>query len=127
MIHVHHNLFIVANSLTAYVSEAAAADIMARYPYYVHQGSVLERKQNIYYCHDQSVSDPIGRKKDKTEEVLSSWEKLAPPIYDISGAALRPQPDNSGLIRAWVPTDKKFEFESFIIMLPQSMDAEAFY
>jgi hypothetical protein len=124
---VLHNLFIVANSLTTYVSEAAAADIMARYPYYVHQGSVLERKHNIYYCHDQSVLDPIGRMKNETEEVLSSWEKLAPPIYDSSGAVLRPQPDNNGIIRAWVPTDKKFEFESFTIMLPQSMGAEDVY
>ena len=26
----------------------------------------IEHKNNIYYCHDNSVSDPVGREKDAT-------------------------------------------------------------
>jgi hypothetical protein len=99
---VLHNVFIVANNLTAFDSETA-----------------IERKQNLYYSHDQSVSDPVGRQKDATEDILSGWTKLSPEIYNSSGEILRPQPDSNGVIKAWVPTDTKYEFESFSITLPQ--------
>ena len=79
----------------------------------------MERKHNLYYCHDQSVSDPVGREKDSTEEVLANWKKLSPALYDSSGNLSRPQPDNDGILTAWVPTDTKYEFESFSITLPQ--------
>jgi len=99
---VLHNVFIVANNLKVFNSKIA-----------------MERKYNLYYSHDHSVSDPVGRQKDATEEILSSWSKLSPEIYNSSGKLLRPQPDNNGVIRAWVPTDTKYEFESFSITLPQ--------
>jgi hypothetical protein len=116
---VLNNVFIVANNLTAYVSEKLIADLKVRYPDYVHARTAVEHKYNLYYCHDQSVSDPVGREKDVTEEILSDWSRLAPPIYDSSGKLLRPEPDKNGVIRAWVPTDKRYEFESFSITLPQ--------
>jgi len=99
---VLRNVFIVANNLTVFTSEIA-----------------MERKHNLYYCHDLSVSDPVGRQKDATEEVLPGWSKLSPEIYDSSGKILKPEPDNNGVITAWVPTDTKYEFESFSITLPQ--------
>lgn len=101
---VLNNVFIVGNNLQVFIAEKA-----------------MERKHNLYYCHDQSVSDPVGIEKNTTDEILSSWSKLAPPIYDSSGELLRPEPDKNGVIRAWVPTDTKYEFESFTITLPQYM------
>jgi hypothetical protein len=99
---VINNIFIVANKLTAFTAELE-----------------FEHRDNLYYSHDQSVSDPVGRPKDATEEILSSWTKLSPELYDSSGKILRPEADENGVIKAWVPTDTKYEFESFSITLPQ--------
>jgi hypothetical protein len=102
---VLHNVFIVANNLKVFQYSDIA----------------IEHKYNLYYSHDKSVSDPVGREKDTTEEILPSWSKLSPAIYDSSGKLLRPRPDNNGVLRAWVPTDTKYEFASFSITLPQYM------
>ena len=100
---VLQNVFIVANNLQVFTTEL-----------------LMERKNNIYYSHDSSVSDPVGRQKDTTEEVLTSWKKLSPVLYDSDGELLRLTPDDKGIIKAWVPTDVKYEFESFSITLPQN-------
>jgi hypothetical protein len=99
---VRNNVFIVANNLTAFTGEIP-----------------FEQNYNLYYSHDQSVSDPVGREIDATEEILSDWKELSPELYDSSGKILRPEPDKNGVIKAWVPTDTKYEFESFSIILPQ--------
>jgi hypothetical protein len=99
---VFNNIFIVANKLTVFNAEMA-----------------MERKHNLYYCHDQSVADPVGIQKNDTDEIISNWKKLSPELYNSSGDLLRPQPDEKGVIKAWVPTDTKYEFESFSITLPQ--------
>jgi len=100
---VINNVFIVANKLTAFTSNIP-----------------FEHKHNLFYSHDQSVSDPVGREKDSTEDILSGWAKLSPEIYDKSGELLRIRPDSNGVIKAWVPTNTKYEFESFSITLPQN-------
>jgi hypothetical protein len=100
---VFHNVFIMANKLAAFTF-----------------GKPFEHKHNLYYSHDQSASDPVGRAKDETDDILDSWNKLSPELYDSSGKILRPVPDSKGVIKAWVPTDTKYEFESFSITLPQS-------
>ena len=99
---VFHNVFIVANKLTVFTTEME-----------------MERKQNLYYCHDQSVSDPVGIPKNDTDEIISDWKKLSPQLYNGNGDLLRPRPDEKGVIKAWVPTATKYEFESFSITLPQ--------
>jgi hypothetical protein len=99
---IMNNVFIVANSLKVIVSTLP-----------------VEHKSNLYYCHDQTVSDPVGIQKDETEEILAGWEKLSPRIYNNNGEILRLKPDNRGIITAWVPTDTIYEFESFSITLPK--------
>jgi hypothetical protein len=99
---VFNNVFIVANKLTVFTTEMA-----------------MERKHNLYYSHDQSVTDPVGIQKNETDEIITDWKKLSPNIYNKSGDLLRPEPDENGVIKAWVPTDNKYEFESFTITLPK--------
>ena len=99
---VFNNVFIVANTLTVFSSEMP-----------------MERKHNLYYSHDGSVSDPVGIKRNETDEIVADWKKFSPELYDGSGKLLRPEPDKNGVIKAWVPTDTKYEFESFTITLPQ--------
>jgi hypothetical protein len=100
---VYNNVFVVANDLKVF--EFPEIEI-------VHYN-------NVYYSHDQSQSDPVGREIDETEEILTNWSKLSPPLYSSDGELLRPEPDKNGVIRAWVPTDTKYEFESFSITLPR--------
>ena len=101
---VSNNVFIVANTLTVFTS-----------------GMAMERKQNLYYSHDRSASDPVGIQKNETDEIVSGWKKLSPELYNNNGELLRPRPDDKGVIKAWVPTDTKYEFESFSITLPQNI------
>ena len=100
---VLNNIFIVSDSLMVF-----------QYP-----DIPIEHKYNLYYSHDQSLSNPVGKKLDATEEILPSWSRLSPNIYNSSGNILRPQPDINGVIKAWIPTDTKYEFESFSITLPK--------
>jgi|APSaa5957512622_1039677.scaffolds.fasta_scaffold16328_2 hypothetical protein len=100
-----NNVFIVSDSLK-----------VIEYPEFD-----MERKHNLYYSHDKTSTDPIGKLKDSTEEVLTSWKKLSPKLYSKRGKILRPEPNKKGIIKAWVPTDTKYEFESFTITLPQSL------
>lgn len=79
----------------------------------------IEHRNNLYYSHDHSTSFPVGRPVHKTEDVLSGWKKLSPEIYNSKGELIRIKPDKEGVVRARVPTDTKFEFESFSIKLPQ--------
>jgi hypothetical protein len=99
---VFNNVFIIANNLTVFSSEMP-----------------MERKNNVYYSHDQSVSDPVGIKKVETDEILSKWDQLSPELYTSSGELIRIKPKTNGVIKAWVPTDTNYEFESFTITLPQ--------
>jgi len=117
------NVFIVGNNLQVFVSQTEMA---RKYKMKISEDQSLpemgiEHKHNLYYCHDNSVDDPVGREKDETEEVLSGWKKLSPAIYNEDGEIIRPVPDDNGVIRAWVPTDIKYEFESFTIKLPQQV------
>ena len=105
---VLNNVFITANKLEVF-----------------HTELLMERKNNLYYSHDNSTSDPVGRLMDTSEEVLTSWKKLSPELYNSDGELLRPKPDNEGVIKAWVPTDVKYEFESFSITLPQYVKPES--
>lgn len=100
---VLNNIFIVSDSLMVF-----------QYP-----DIPIEHKYNLYYSHDQSLSNPVGKKLDATEEILPSWSRLSPNIYNSSGNILRPQPDINGVIKAWIPTDTKYEFEPFSITLPK--------
>jgi hypothetical protein len=79
----------------------------------------IEHSNNLYYSHDHSTSDPVGKPVHETEEILSGWEKLSPAIYNSSGELNRLRPDKEGVITAWIPTDTKYEFKSFSIQLPQ--------
>jgi len=99
-----NNVFVVGNTLQVFIEDIG-----------------MERRNNLYYCHDNSVTDPVGIPQDATEEILSGWARLSPELYDGAGQLLRPEPDADGVITAWVPTDTKYEFESFSITLPQSI------
>jgi hypothetical protein len=99
---VLHNVFIVGNKLTVFTSDME-----------------MERKDNLYYSHDHSVSDPVGIQKNETDEIVTDWNKLSPELYSSGGELLSPRPDKMGVIKAWVPTDKKYQFESFMITLPK--------
>jgi len=98
-----NNVFVTANNLKVIVSTLE-----------------VEHKNNLYYSHDQSVSDPVGIEKDDTEKILSDWSELSPKIYNDNGELLRIQPDTRKVIKAYVPTNVKYEFESFSITLPQN-------
>jgi len=79
----------------------------------------VEHRNNVYYSHDHSTSDPVGKPVHETEEILSDWKKLSPELYNDKGELLRLKPDKNGVIKAWIPTDNKYEFESFSVRLPQ--------
>ena len=100
---VMNNVFIVSNGLK-----------VIQYP-----EIDIEHKYNIYYSHDHSVADPIGKAKDSTEEILYTWQKLYPELYDKEGNILRPSKDKKGVVRAWTPGSNKYKFEPFFIVLPQ--------